>query len=183
MERADRNVAAARCLQDRAEGWTRRGLAHAALSPAFLRRCEAVAGHLRAAVPVPPVERALDLGCGTGPHLPFLAQLAREVIGMDIAPAMLAEVRQSLSRDLTNVTLVEGSMLAMPFPDDYGDLGVCIGVVEYFDDPVAVLRLADALPDARPRERGASWAEPRRDTLALRHIGDDLIVTVRKPGR
>jgi len=140
MSNADRNVAAAKHFQDTAIHWTERYLEHYELSPAFLIRRSAVAWQLHRVAPDGGRARAIDLGCGTGPYLPLLAVLAREAVGMDIAPAMLAEARHNLPQDVTNVALTQGSVLAAPFPDAHFDLGVCVGVLEYFDDPSAVLQ-------------------------------------------
>ena len=276
MEKADRNVAAAKHFQDTAVHWTERYIANYKLSPAFLIRRNAVASQLRRIVPAGGCERAVDLGCGTGPYLPLLAALAREVIGIDIAPAMLDEARRNLPREAANVTLTQGSVLDTPFPDGHFDIGVCVGVIEYFDDPSSVLReiwrilkpgghivctvpnlvglrrvsglprtvsimlppswkiaLGARFDQLRGREPNASryylgasftkgqirrlvagaglevaalitsgysdprvfgfpapaslasrlgeWAEERRDTLPWRHLGDNLIVTIRKP--
>jgi len=84
----------------------------------------------------------LDLGCGTGPYLQILAGLAREVVGVDVAPAMIEEATRNLPAGLGNVSLVVASVFDLPFPDDHFDVGVCVGVLEYFNDPVSVLRAA-----------------------------------------
>jgi SAM-dependent methyltransferase len=52
-------------------------------------------------------ERVLDFGCGVGRALIPFAPLSREVVGMDIAEAMLAEARINCDRaNVENVTLV-----------------------------------------------------------------------------
>jgi ubiquinone/menaquinone biosynthesis C-methylase UbiE len=137
----DRNKAAAKHFQDTAESWTDRYREDHGLSHGFLIRRQAVewqlvriAGHRH--------ERALDLGCGTGPYLPLLARLARDVVGADIAPGMIKEAKRNLSPAIHNVRLVVASVFDLPFPDAHFDIGVCVGVLEYFDDPAAVLRAA-----------------------------------------
>ena len=42
-----------------------------------------------AAIPEPANKTVADLGCGTGPLLPYLAQRFQRVIAVDFAPAML----------------------------------------------------------------------------------------------
>ncbi len=53
--------------------------------------------------------RALDFGCGVGRLVIPLARRCREVVGVDVSPAMLAEARRNCDENgLGNVTLVEG---------------------------------------------------------------------------
>jgi SAM-dependent methyltransferase len=52
-----------------------------------------------------------DLGCGTGPLLPYLAGRFERVIALDFAPAMIECARQRLGPDLAHrVTFVAGPM-------------------------------------------------------------------------
>ena len=46
---------------------------------------------------------AVDLGCGTGPYLQILAGLAREVVGVDVAPAMIEEATRNLPAGLGKI--------------------------------------------------------------------------------
>jgi len=52
-------------------------------------------------------QRVLDFGCGVGRLVIPFAEIAREVVGMDIAPSMLAQARSNCKeRNLTNVVFV-----------------------------------------------------------------------------
>jgi SAM-dependent methyltransferase len=52
-------------------------------------------------------QRILDFGCGVGRLVIPFARMAREVVGVDVAPSMLAESRLNCDRNgLTNVSLV-----------------------------------------------------------------------------
>ena len=137
----DRNKAAAKHFQDTAESWVDRYREDHGLSHGFLVRRQAVEWQM-GRIPRREHERALDLGCGTGPYLRLLARRADEVVGVDIAPAMIEEARRSLPPGLKKVHLSVASVFDLPFPEDHFDIGVCIGVLEYFDDPAAVLRAA-----------------------------------------
>jgi len=137
----DQNKAAAKHFQDTAGSWTDRYVENHGLSHSFLIRRQAVEWQL-SRLPTVEHERALDLGCGTGPYLGILARLAREVVGVDVAPAMIEEAKRNLQSRLDGVTLAVASIFDLPFPESHFDVGVCVGVLEYFDDPVAVLRAA-----------------------------------------
>ena len=58
----------------------------------------------------------LDLGCGTGFHLPRFADSARSVVGVEPHPALTALARRR-TRRLANVTVLEGSAQTVPLPD------------------------------------------------------------------
>jgi len=58
-----------------------------------------------------PDDRVLDLACGTGDLLFAAADCARTAVGLDITFRML-----ELARDKRDALLVNGDMLALPFP-------------------------------------------------------------------
>jgi len=66
-------------------------------------------------------ERALDVGTGAGALALGLAPLVGEVVGCDIVPELLAEARK-LAVDLTNLSFIEGDVLALPFEDASFDI-------------------------------------------------------------
>ncbi|MEP6815603.1 MAG: class I SAM-dependent methyltransferase [Marmoricola sp.] len=63
----------------------------------------------------------LDLGCGTGFHLPRWAAAARTVIGVEPHPALVAIARRRCA-DLPSVTVLQGSATDLPLPDASVDL-------------------------------------------------------------
>lgn len=63
----------------------------------------------------------LDLGCGTGFHLPRWAASARSVVGVDPHPALLA-IAARRCRALPNVTVLQASATDVPLPDASVDL-------------------------------------------------------------
>src|SRR2546426_12026880 len=113
--RDDVNKAAAKRFQDTAVSWTNRYREDNALSHSFFIRRQAVEWQLRS-LHTHQCERALDLGCGTGPYLRLLAGFAREVVGVDVAPAMIEEAKRSLAPELDNVRLFVASVFDLPFP-------------------------------------------------------------------
>ena len=58
----------------------------------------------------------LDLGCGTGFHLPAFAATAAQVVGVEPHPDLLALARRR-TRALPNVSLLQGTAQRVPLPD------------------------------------------------------------------
>jgi SAM-dependent methyltransferase len=91
----------------------------------------------------------LELGCGAGPNLIWLAQKGMTVSGVDIAPTALRLARQNLERAGCSGrigSLVEGSVVDVPFPDASFD-----GIVE-----------ACVFQHLNREERAKAFAEVRR---------------------
>jgi ubiquinone/menaquinone biosynthesis C-methylase UbiE len=65
--------------------------------------------------------RVLDAACGTGRHTVHLAALGHDVTGVDASPWML---ERAAAKSKT-VPLVEGTIDALPFPDNSFDGAVC----------------------------------------------------------
>ena len=65
----------------------------------------------------------LDIGCGTGFHLPGYARTAARVIGVEPHPR-LAALAARRCRDLPNVAVRTGSAQALPVPDASVDVAV-----------------------------------------------------------
>jgi ubiquinone/menaquinone biosynthesis C-methylase UbiE len=58
----------------------------------------------------------LDLGCGTGFHLPRFATSARTVVGVEPHPDLVALARRR-TRQLSGVSVRQGTAQALPLPD------------------------------------------------------------------
>ena len=69
----------------------------------------------------------VDIGCGSGYSLPKLAQrfLPRELIGVDIDPAMLRVAKAECARVDVDARLIEACSTRIPLPDGYADLVFC----------------------------------------------------------
>ncbi len=63
----------------------------------------------------------LDIGCGTGFHLPLFAESARSVVGVEPHGDLAAVARRRVRR-LEHVTVLHGSAEALPLPDDSVDV-------------------------------------------------------------
>ncbi|MES1246263.1 MAG: class I SAM-dependent methyltransferase [Actinomycetota bacterium] len=85
-------------------------------------------------------ERALDAGTGTGALALALAPAVREVVGVDVVPALLERARE---RAPANATFVEGDMTALPFGDGSFDLAGTLRTLHHVHRPeLAVAELA-----------------------------------------
>jgi SAM-dependent methyltransferase len=89
------------------------------------------------ALPAPGHKLAVDLGCGTGPLLPFLAEHFRQVIAVDFAEGMLERARERC-RGLKNV-----EFLQLPLTD----LSRLVGRVD-----VAIAVNSIVMPDVQDQE-------------------------------
>lgn len=71
---------------------------------------------------LPPGARVLDAGCGYGRVAVPLAQQGWGVVGLDIAPALLADARRRARRAGVTLPLVEGSLLDPPIREGTVDV-------------------------------------------------------------
>jgi S-adenosylmethionine-dependent methyltransferase len=86
---------------------------------------------------------ALDLGCGTGATAVRLARLGIHVTALDCSLAML-DIAQCAAREAgisEKIVLKHGeaTQLASLFPARSFDVILCHNILEYLDDPIAVL--------------------------------------------
>ena len=78
-----------------------------------------------------PPATILDAGCGTGRHVLPLAERGYRVAGLDMSRAMLAQAR---SKSTVPPGLVQGNLLALPFPAASFDAALCL------ESPLAYLQ-------------------------------------------
>ncbi len=81
-------------------------------------------------------ERLLDIGSGTGIHLPWFKELGLQVTGLDASPYMLEQAR---SRLRGGADLHLGWAEHLPFDDNEFDLSTLINTLEFVDDPEKAL--------------------------------------------
>ena len=93
------------------------------------------------AVETPP-KRALDLGTGTGEAALLVARRfpEAEVVGVDLAPAMLEEARRKTPPDLADrVRFEEGDASRLAYPDGLFDLVTLANMIPFFDELARVV--------------------------------------------
>jgi ubiquinone/menaquinone biosynthesis C-methylase UbiE len=85
-----------------------------------------------------PVERALDVGTGTGAGARAIANRLpdAEVVGVDVAPGMLREAR----RLAPELSFVEGDAAELPFADNSFDLVANANMIPFLDEVARVLK-------------------------------------------
>jgi ubiquinone/menaquinone biosynthesis C-methylase UbiE len=80
----------------------------------------------------------LDLACGTGRLLPFLAKSCSEVVGLDFSGGMLA-VSKRKTKVFQNIHLVLGDAENLPFREGVFDEIVCSRAFKFFPSPLKAL--------------------------------------------
>lgn len=78
-------------------------------------------------------ERVLEVGCGTGVFLNWIAQMGHQVTGIDASPPMLDIARSRLPR---RIVLDRGYAEHLPYEDNAFDSVFLINTLEFADDPV-----------------------------------------------
>ena len=76
--------------------------------------------------------RVLDLGCGTGLELAayFSMNPSAKIVGIDLAPGMLAELKRKFSEK--NITLILGSYFDVPLDENAFDAAVSVESLHHF---------------------------------------------------
>lgn len=78
------------------------------------------------------VIRVLDLGCGWGRHLVYLAENGFDVYGIDISPEGIVRARKRLQDLNLSVALAEGSIQnALPYDSSFFDSVISIRVLHH----------------------------------------------------
>ncbi|MBF0293399.1 MAG: class I SAM-dependent methyltransferase [Nitrospinae bacterium] len=99
------------------------------------------------AFPFPTIEQlpslqVLEVGLGRGEWSLGLATYARKYTGLDYSGKTIEYVRQELESNglHENASLEHGTVLALPFEDNYFDVAYCIGVLHATPDAVQGFR-------------------------------------------
>ena len=83
----------------------------------------------------------LDIGCGTGDYVVYLAGCGLDVTGLDASENMLAVARQKVEKQvLKNVSLVQSQAQELPFKDQSFKTVICSLALEFTGQPEKVVR-------------------------------------------
>jgi ubiquinone/menaquinone biosynthesis C-methylase UbiE len=115
----------------------------------------------------PSCRRALDVGCGRGDLAQKMARQCQEVVGIDAEPGCLAFARAA-SRQRSNLTFVQGDVLAQPFPENSFDFVAAVASLHHLPIRPALKRFGQLL---RPGGTLAVIGLYRDDTVADHAIG------------
>ena len=86
-----------------------------------------------------PGDKVLEIGCGTGTlSLAAKAQAGPpgEVVGLDIAPEMVAVASRKAARKNIEVSFQVGSMASIPFPDNRFNIVICSFMIFHMPEDV-----------------------------------------------
>jgi SAM-dependent methyltransferase len=122
-----------------------------------------------AALLPPPPGPVVDAGCGVGRWARPLVGLGYRVVGVEQAPAMVAELRRRPVGD--RFTLVEGPMEEAELPPGAAGLVLAMGSLQYTVDPAATLT------------RLAGWARPGAAVCVLVDSLVALVLELLRAGR
>jgi SAM-dependent methyltransferase len=85
-------------------------------------------------------DRVVDIGCGPGSITVGLAEVARQVTGIDLDDTEFADARAYVAdHDIGNVEFLEGSIYDLPCPDTSADVCTLFSMMETLEDPLAGL--------------------------------------------
>ncbi len=86
------------------------------------------------------IESFVDLGTGTGRMIELIGPRARNSLGIDLSPEMLAFARARLDQiGIEHCSLRQGDLYDLPIADETADLVTVHQVLHYTDDPAAAV--------------------------------------------
>lgn len=96
-----------------------------------------------------PGDRVLDLACGSGDHARRLAKRGLDVLGVDIAPSLIAHCRERAAEEgLASVRSEQGDMRELAYQGEFDAVLLLSGSFGFFDEPAnqdVLARIARAL--------------------------------------
>jgi ubiquinone/menaquinone biosynthesis C-methylase UbiE len=77
------------------------------------------------------VNRILDVGCGNGRHIIYLAREGFQVYGIDISQESINIALKWAEKEKICAELRKGCATAIPYPDEYFNVIICFGVLDH----------------------------------------------------
>jgi ubiquinone/menaquinone biosynthesis C-methylase UbiE len=117
-----------------------------------------------------PIERALDLGTGTGAGARAIRErfVDADVVGADLSAEMLAEARKLAPE----ITFLQGDASDLPFDDESFDLVAHSNMIPFLDEVARVLRPGGwTLFAFSSGPETPIWVEPKRLRAELERRG------------
>lgn len=117
--------------------------------------CRAAFEAMLRSVGIQPGWRVLDAGCGSGGFLPLLAELVGptgSLAAFDFAPDNVAAVQRRAIESLFACSVVaqQGTLTALPYPDQHFDAVWCANTLQYLTDPEMATALQEFRRVVRP---------------------------------
>jgi SAM-dependent methyltransferase len=85
--------------------------------------------------------RVLEVGCGAAAAARWLATEGAEVVGVDLSAGMLRHAQLGAKSSGVRVPLVQGDILALPFPAESFDVAcTAFGAIPFVEDSAAAMR-------------------------------------------
>ena len=131
---ADTAVQVRQLFDAKAAAWSSKYAPDGRLAGRLIRLADAVICH------VPAGGNVLDLGCGTGELAEAIAAAGMRPTGCDISPEMLHRAVAANPSGTIDWIQLDSDWRILPFEAKTFDAVVAASVLEYVDDPVAVLR-------------------------------------------
>ena len=127
-------------------------------------------------------KRILDVGCGSGRYAVEFARRGAEVVGIDVAPAML-ELAQALAHRASvadRCRFERADLMTFANPSPF-DVSIAIGVFDYIADPAAFFARICALTRGRVMATFPAQTWPRSPLRRLRYAVHGLPVYFYRP--
>jgi len=87
-----------------------------------------------------PGKRAMDMGCGAGQLLPVLVDRGYQAYGIDVALPMIEKANELCKKAGIAAEIRVGDCEKLDYPDNFFDLYIAMGVIEYMDDDAPMLK-------------------------------------------
>lgn len=123
---------------------------------------------------IPKGSKVLDAPVGTGRLIPVLDRRGLDHVGLDVSADMLAQARECAERTGAKVSLQQGDIRHMNFPDGHFDAAVCLRFLNWVDSQGVADVLKELARVSRDRLLiGVRYLTPESE---LRMHGIDLVL-------